>query len=153
MSKQISGMINPADLILPAQTGYGRPTIGALYLGSVSALTVEFLRKNNITVIVSMTRVPAIKSVKHLQYPIPDHRSSNQRMQQILPQICADIHRYRMAGHNVLVHCYAGIHRAPTVVCHYLQRYEGHSVNSCVNLIRRARYIAFIDGNTFDLKA
>lgn len=150
MSNQI--FANPADLVLPAQSGYGKPTIGALYLGSVSALSPDFLKKHDITMVVSMTRVPVLKNVAHFQYPIPDERSSNAEMQKRLPAICANIHAHRKAGHNVLVHCYAGVHRAPTVVAHYLQRYEGHTVKTAIYKIRRARYIAFIDGNTFDLK-
>lgn len=140
-------MLNPADLIV-GRSG----AMGALYLGSVSSLTPEFLSKHRISVVVSMTMVKKIPGLTHLQYPIPDHRSSNDAMQQMMPRIISNIHAHRKAGHNVLVHCYAGIHRAPTVVAQYLQRYEGHTVNSAVNLIRSARRVAFMDGNTFDLK-
>jgi protein-tyrosine phosphatase len=143
---------NPADLILPSQSGYGRPTLGALYLGSVKALSPDFLRKHNITMVVSMTRVPVVKNVLHVQYPIPDHRSANEEMQRRLPAICSNIHAHRRTGYNVLVHCYAGVHRAPTVVAHYLQRYEGSNVTNAIQKIRKARYISFIDGNTFDLE-
>ena len=139
---------NPADLILSARDAH----IGALYLGSVSALTPEFLAKHKISMVVSMTKVKPVPSVLHFQYPIPDHRSANIAMQHIIPRIISKIHAHRVAGHNVLVHCYAGMHRAPTVVAQYLQRYEGHSVDSAVKLIRSARPLAFIDGNTFDLK-
>ncbi len=139
--------VSRADLIIPRTA-----LTGALYLGSVKALTPELLQKHKISAVISMTKVPTILNVLHYKYPIPDHSSSNPQMQQMIPFITSNIHRLRTQGHNVLVHCYAGIHRAPTIVAHYLQRYEGHTVNSAVKKIRAARYIAFVDGNTFDLK-
>jgi protein-tyrosine phosphatase len=90
--------------------------------------------------------------MKHYQFYVPDERSANNTLQQMMPHITSIIHAHRLAGRNVLVHCYAGMHRAPTVVAQYLQRYEGHTVDSAVKHIRSARPIAFIDGNTFDLK-
>jgi hypothetical protein len=151
MSEAILGlMINPlpADLILPATLERG-----ALYLGSVNALTPRFLKKHNIHVIISMKRVPKMNGgLYHYQFPLPDHRSANPQMQQILPSIISLIDTHRKTGHNVLVHCHAGIHRAPTVVSHYIQKYEGHTVNSSIKLIRSVRPIAFYDGNTFDLR-
>ncbi len=140
--------IRPADRIIPRTA-----LTGALYLGSLKALTPEFLQAHKITAVISMTKVPPIPGVLHFQYPIPDHSSSNTQMQLMLPFITSNIHTLRTKGHNVLVHCYAGIHRAPTVVAHYLQRYEGHTVDAAVKKIRAARYIAFVDGNTFDLRA
>jgi protein tyrosine phosphatase len=149
MSNTILGLIaKPADLILPATR-----TQGALYLGSVDSLTPEFIKQHKIGVIISMTRVKPVTNALHFQYRVADHRSANTQMQSMLPIITATIDAHRKSGHNVLVHCYAGVHRAPTVVAHYLQRYEGHTVRSAVNLIRSARFVAFFDGNNFDLQA
>lgn len=150
MSNTSLGFITPkpADLILPSTA-----TEGALYLGSVKALKPEFLHRHRISVIISMTPVQRIPGMHHYRYEVQDHRSANRLMQSLLPGITDIINMHRKAGQNILVHCYAGIHRAPTVVSHYLQRYRGQSVNRSVLVIRTARPIAFYDGNTFDLQA
>jgi protein-tyrosine phosphatase len=143
----LRSITKPADLIVESR-GYK----GRLYLGSVKALKQDFLKAHNIQVVVSMTRVSTVPGVLHFQFPVPDHPSANPYMQHILPQITSLIDAHIKAGHNVLVHCHAGIHRAPTVVSHYLQRYEGQTMPNSVKLIRNARPLAFYDGNTFDLK-
>ena len=98
-----------------------------------------------------MTTVRPLKNIIHYRFRVPDIREANPQMQQMLPKIISLIDAHLSLGHNVLVHCKAGIHRAPTVVAHYLQKYEGYNVRSAVNLIRSVRPIAFYDGNTFDL--
>lgn len=149
----ILGLIpNPADKV-PTRSR------GVLYLGSVDALDPTFLRAHHISVIVSMNRrvrtisIPGLGLTHHYKFPVADSPFSNTQMQKMLPGITALIDRHLKAGHNVLVHCKAGIHRAPTVVSHYLQKYEGSTVESSVKRIRAVRPIAFIDGSTFDLKA
>ena len=106
MSNTILGLINPkpADLVVSSSA-----TEGALYLGSVKALTPEFLRRHRISVIISMTPVERIPGLHHYRYEVPDHRSANQLMQSLLPSITDIINMHRRSGQNVLVHCYAGI--------------------------------------------
>jgi protein tyrosine phosphatase len=149
MNASILGLIpNPADRV----SGSRRGTRGTLYVGSVAALTQRFIKNKDIKVVVSMTMVPPLKNVSHYRFVIPDRPSYNPQMQQMLPTIIALIDSHLNAGQNVLVHCHAGMQRAPTVVAHYLQKYEGHNVSSAMNLIRSVRPIAFINGQTFDLR-
>jgi protein-tyrosine phosphatase len=147
----ILGLIpNPADRVSTRNRG-------VLYLGSVGALDPTFLRTHHIKVIISMNRhvrtVSTVGLIHHYKFPVADSLLSNPQMQKMLPGITALIDKHLKAGHNVLVHCKAGIHRAPTVVSHYLQKYEGSTVEGSVKRIRAVRPIAFIDGNTFDLQA
>ncbi len=151
MNGSILGLIpNPADKI-PTKSR------GVLYLGSVGALDPSFLSAHHIKVIVSMNRkvktvyLPGVRN--HYKFPVADNPFFNPQMQKMLPTIIALIDKHLKAGHNVLVHCQAGIHRAPTVVSHYLQKYEGCTVVGSVKRIRSARPVAFIDGSTFDLRA
>jgi protein tyrosine/serine phosphatase len=145
--KTLGLITKPADLILP-----NKGHQGALYLGSLYALDPAFLKKHNIHVVISMTQIQKVPGVIHYQFPLPDHRSANRYMQKMLPQIISLINAHIRAGHNVLVHCQAGIHRAPTVIAHYLQQYERMSLDRAVKTIRKARPVALYDGSTFDLK-
>ena len=129
---------NPADLIIH------EPEMGDLYLGSVYSLNPDFIRRKNITVIISMIHVPDVPATLHYTYYIEDSSDPSVRlkMSRMLPEITALIHSHRKAGMNVLVHCQAGIHRGPTVVAGYLKRYKGCSTKEAVGLIKGARPIA-----------
>jgi hypothetical protein len=137
---------NPADMILK-----GSNKEGSLYLGSILATEPHFIRDNNINVVISMIPINGLNMI-HYTYYVKDNISDQNKFKSLIPTITAQIDAHRKAKLNVLVHCRAGIHRAPAVVVHYLQRYKGMSLEDSFNLVRTKRYVAFINGSTFDLK-
>lgn len=139
----LSLITNPADKVKLDK-------MGNLYIGSKNALDIQFLKENNISVIVSLCPVNAsLKKIRHYRYKVNDHVSDESRLKQFLPTILNTIHRERTLGHNVLVHCRAGIQRAPTVVTEYLKQYYQMSTALAIQRVRSVRPIAFINGYTF----
>ena len=138
---------NSADMILNSSH---RTKEGKLYLGSIFATNEDFIKAHNINVVISMIPIHNIKAI-HYTYYIRDNSQDEQKFRSMIPEITAQIDSHRKAGLNVLVHCRAGIHRAPAVVVHYLQRYKGMSMINAVNLVRSKRSVALMDGSTFSL--
>ncbi|MHB1953278.1 MAG: dual specificity protein phosphatase family protein, partial [Sulfobacillus sp.] len=66
-----------------------------------------------------------------------------------LPHVTRVIRESLSLGHQVLVHCYAGMQRSATVVCAYLMRYHGMSMHNAMWLIRQKRPIAFFPQANF----
>jgi len=153
----ISGIIslsaNPADMILKHVwlPGPDRRPLGSLWLGSINALTDKFLTTYNIGVVLSLCPVeqelPA--HIKHYFVEVEDRLTDKARMFSLLPDMIRMIHRERLRGHNVLVHCRAGIQRAPTVVVMYLHKYYKYDVKTAILKIQKVRPIAFSNGYTF----
>lgn len=139
--------LNSADIILNKT-----PTQGTLFLGSIHATSDNFIKQNNINVVISMIRgdIKVEKIIHHVYY-LRDSVQDNNKFQAMVPEIAALIDFYLKANLNVLVHCRAGIHRSPAVVVHYLQIYKRMSLKNAVTLVRTKRPIAFFDGSTFDL--
>lgn len=141
---------NPADVVLAPRAG-----LGGLYVGSRLGLDPMFLRKHHISVVISMEglRVNGMhedKTPKCFDFGLRDHVDDESKLAALLPKIMGTIHRYRTAGHNVLVHCHMGVQRAPTVCSLYLHHYGyAHSVTKAINKVRRARPVAFGNGFTF----
>lgn len=52
------------------------------------------------------------------------------------------LHELVKSGKRVLVHCRAGISRSPSVVAGYLAKYEGHTLNSAMEVVKNGRSIA-----------
>jgi len=52
------------------------------------------------------------------------------------------LHELVQAGKKVLVHCRAGVSRSPSVVAAYLAKYEGHTLNSALEVVKNGRDIA-----------
>lgn len=52
------------------------------------------------------------------------------------------LHELIQQGHRVLVHCRAGVSRSPSVVAAYLAKYEGHTLNSAMEVVKNSRRIA-----------
>jgi hypothetical protein len=56
-------------------------------------------------------------------------------MAEQLPPVVGLIHEQRNAGKNVVVHCLAGQQRSPTVVCAYLMRHCGFSLDGAYRYV------------------
>jgi len=136
----LSLVSNPADQILK-----GGHQLGSLWVGSVLAID-----QKDIGLIVSLYPVanPPLRSVV---YSVRDHIDDQDKLAQLLPDIMATIHQARLQGLNVLVHCHAGMQRAPTVITCYLQRYyyPHLTISEIIKKVRRVRPIAFANGITF----
>lgn len=52
------------------------------------------------------------------------------------------LHELIDQGHRVLVHCRQGVSRSPLVVAAYLSKYEGHTLNSALEVVQNGRKIA-----------
>ena len=52
------------------------------------------------------------------------------------------LHELVQQGHRVLVHCRQGVSRSPSVVAAYLSKYEGHTLNSALEVVQNGRKIA-----------
>lgn len=53
------------------------------------------------------------------------------------------IHKYIQEGHNVLVHCVAGVQRSASIVAMYLMKYYGFNLEDSVKFIRSRRPVSF----------
>lgn len=141
MSLLLKYIANPADEIIPR-----------LWLGSRHALDPEFIKKQNINIIINMTpHVPLLdnKDVMSYRFPMLDKHSDTLRFYRHMPIILNLINRLHVSGKNILVHCQEGIQRAPTVVVCYLKKYKNMTPRLATTLTRNRRTLAFINGFTF----
>lgn len=139
----LSIISNPADCLTPFTNR------GKLWVGGLNAVTPSFISNNNIQVIVSLTPTALRDDVIHYRYKVRDHTSDQNRMAKLLPTITETIHKHRMNGDNVLVHCRAGVQRAPTVCTKYLERYGQQPMSKIIKQVRCHRPVAFCNGQTF----
>jgi len=111
-----------------------------LYIGSfVVANDIETLRDNGITDIVNVSGLNNIypKKFTYLKIDIEDDESV---------QICTYfskcnrfIHDALLKGHKVLVHCFAGLSRGPTIIIAYLIRKRKYSYSDAFQLMKSTR--------------
>lgn len=147
---------NPADKVLSAGwrgLGHERQPIGSLWVGSLNSLDRKFLSANHIGVVISLCPVEGTlsPSITHHYYEVNDDHKDIKRMKTLLPNVIDTIHRARLRGHNVLVHCRGGMQRAPTVTALYLKTYyyPNDPINKVIHKIQTVRPIAFSNGYTF----
>jgi protein-tyrosine phosphatase len=137
----LSLISNPADQIL---TGGHR--LGSLWVGSILAVN-----QKDIGLVVSLCPVENPLPSRMVVYSVRDHIDDQDKLVWLLPHIMDTIHQARLRGLNVLVHCHAGMQRAPTVVtCYLKQYYYSHlPISKIIKKVRRVRPIAFANGITF----
>ena len=111
-------MLNHADQILPG-----------LWLGNAySAHDTEFLRKNNISVIINCTKdIPFTNEIDVYKYRIPvDDSLKNEdiiKMTNSLENVLKFLnYTYSIKSRNVLIHCFAGVQRSAIVVVSFLYK-------------------------------
>lgn len=69
--------------------------------------------------------------------PVPD--GDEERLVRVLPEAVAQVAAFRSVGRIVLLHCNAGMNRAPTVAIAYLHVHEGHSLREATRLVKSER--------------
>ncbi|XP_066929126.1 dual specificity protein phosphatase 22-like [Clytia hemisphaerica] len=111
-----------------------------LYLGNFrDAKDQKQLDENKITHIVAIHDQPK-PILDNIQYKNIDAADSANEKLNIYFEDCAQfIHRARLEGGNVLVHCIAGISRSTTICCAYIMIISGVHWSDAILACRKAR--------------
>jgi protein-tyrosine phosphatase len=146
-----------ADEILPG-----------LWLGNRAvSQSEEFMRQNNISVIVNATKDIPSKFLGrrfYMRIPVDDpgalspahmpHNDDIKYMKAVMPLVVDFILRARSQGKNVLVHCHAGAQRSAIIVAAYLlHRGHARSVPEAIRHVIQKRSIAFFSGQSVNFRA
>ncbi len=129
--------------------------ISGLWLGNLqSSQDLNFLRKNKISVIINCTKDLSfinIPNVYKYRVPVHDDLTQNeiQSMCQWLNKILPIIDHHHKNGHQILIHCFAGIQRSAIVMLTYLYLYQIKDPVQTLNLIKSKRPIAFTPSMNF----
>jgi protein-tyrosine phosphatase len=131
-------MTNDADQILPR-----------LWLGNfTSSQNVNFLKQNNITVIVNCTKDLPFQDIPGVyKYRVPVHDNLEKQeiyamskwIEKILP-VLADHYRQ---GRAILIHCAMGMQRSAIVTLCFLHQYFGYEPKNALIKMRTRRPIVF----------
>nr|XP_046911405.1 dual specificity protein phosphatase 22-like [Dermatophagoides farinae] len=118
--------------------------IHGLYIGNIrAAKNHEQLKINSITHILSILDTEnshQIEGIKYLCICLAD--SPHQNIIKHIPKCNFFIHKARLTGGNVLIHCLAGISRSVTIAAAYLASVTKFNCNETLNLIRNIRQIS-----------
>ncbi|GFO32912.1 dual specificity protein phosphatase 22 [Plakobranchus ocellatus] len=117
--------------------------LSGLYIGNFrDAKDLEQLENNNITHIVSIhdNAKKILDSKEYLCIQASD--SPDQDLSLFFPQVINFIHRARLEGGGVLVHCLAGVSRSVTITAAYIMTVTNLSWRDALNSIRGARTVA-----------
>ena len=106
----------------------------------------EFLERNNITHILccarDFTQLPVQLEKDHYIYyriPIVEEPVGKKKFNAWFKKGAAKLNQWVSEGHNVLVHCYAGISRSVSVVITYFILYKGMSFNHAYKKVKTHR--------------
>eukprot|EP01017_Pseudomicrothorax_dubius_P020157 TRINITY_DN22090_c0_g1_i1.p1 TRINITY_DN22090_c0_g1~~TRINITY_DN22090_c0_g1_i1.p1 ORF type:complete len:207 (+),score=29.14 TRINITY_DN22090_c0_g1_i1:132-752(+) len=118
---------------------------GALFLGSLQAAAdTKLLAKHNIKAVLTVaagTRLTYRKSTvtEHMTIEAQDIESYN--IARHFEKAIGFIEKQRSAGHNVLVHCYAGVSRSAAVTIAYLMKTMKLTYERAHEMVRSRRRI------------
>lgn len=141
MNFLLKAISNQADEIIPR-----------IWVGSKFALDPTFLTTHKITIVINMTPnipLPNIPGIGGYRFPILDNSTQTHKLYVMLPKLLGSIKKFHDKGHNILIHCQAGIQRAPTVAACYLMKYHNMNPSTAITFIKTQRKVAFINGYTF----
>ena len=119
-----------------------------LYIGDMKSLETASL----FGFIVNCTRhIPLLSTVESIRIPVHDHRSETSNLMKAVEdtQVLEKIHKARLKGQNVLVHCHAGIQRSCTIVAMYLMKYHKMTPEEVFRFLPTKRPVAFLPQPTF----
>ncbi len=98
----------------------------------------EILKNKNISVIFNLTQKNCKNcfedDFKYETYDIPDNSSFN--INHYLKRITKKIHYYHKRNKIVVIHCYKGISRAPTMAIAYLMKYLKKSFDQAFDMVQ-----------------
>lgn len=119
-----------------------------LWLGNVKASTdLDFIRQNNIQVVFNCTKTLPFSSAIPIQYRVPvddnleedEIRNMELWSTELVYRILAE---YR-AGHNILIHCMAGMQRSAAAMAMTLIAYRCIHAPEAMQYIKQIRPVAF----------
>ena len=108
----------------------------------------EYINGNNIKVIINCSKnLPFINNnnIIKIRISINDDLSkqSNIDLFKYLNHITTIMNKYTKQNYNILVHCYAGIQRSPSIIAAYLIRYYNFSMYEAINYIKQKKNKTF----------
>lgn len=132
---------------------------GDVYIGSVAALNDKYVMSNIQAVLsvlhTSKSGKDGVISTKYLhrlvkQWPnvaahlhVSIYDEPKAPIERYFEQMAQFIHAHIQQGHNVLVHCHAGMSRSVTAVLYYMMKYRGYnSVEEALETVKKSRPIA-----------
>eukprot|EP00047_Mylnosiga_fluctuans_P013967 m.34460 g.34460 ORF g.34460 m.34460 type:complete len:176 (+) comp5220_c0_seq2:3-530(+) len=120
--------LNHLDRVLPG-----------LFIGDLQSSEPQRLREHGITHVLSVCEGPAgtLSSVTYLHYFAMDDEKTKLSIH--FEDAVGWIHRARLAGGVVLVHCMAGMSRSATVVLAYMMACTAHPLMPCFVALQEAR--------------
>jgi len=124
--------------------------IPRVWLGNrFAAWDPEWLKQNNITVVFNCTkdlRFAEGVNTKKYRVPVDDNLQPEEinNMTMWSPEIAYKVtHEYNQ-GHNILIHCAAGMQRSAAVLTMFLITVTGKDAPTLMSYIRKKRQIAFV---------
>ena len=110
-----------------------------LYLSNYDGVSnKKILEKKNISIIFNLTKKNCkslySKNFHYENYEIKDDGKINIKF--LLKKIIKKIHSYIKKNKNVVIHCYKGISRAPTIVIAYLMEIYGRSYEDAFDYVK-----------------
>lgn len=128
-----------ADLILDSDPINKK---GALFQGGIQPLSSQiFLKKNNITAVVSVLLEESINFPKDSHMLIPVMEEGGYDIYQYFNSACKFIEEKINAGENVYVHCYAGMTRSSTITTAFLMKSRGWRFEEAFRFLKSKRKI------------
>ncbi len=129
--------------------------IPQIWLGNrKAAADNDFLRKNNITVIVNASKnIPfsELPGLYKYRVPVDDNLEDEEidNMSRWAPEIVYTILQHYFRGDNILIHCAAGMQRSAAIVAMTLIVLCGFTADEALAFIREKRRIAFFPAANF----
>lgn len=118
-----------------------------------AAVDGPWLQRNNITVVFNCTKdLPYHDSIKkRYRVPVDDNLEAVEinNMTKWSPEIAYKVIKEYKAGHNILIHCAAGMQRSAAVLTIFLITLTGENAPILMSHIRRKRAIAFVPQANF----
>ncbi len=119
-----------------------------LYIGSIDALKSASLFRYIVNCTRHIESISTIETTRIAIHDDPDESATLLKEVQST-DVLEKIHKARMKGQNVLVHCHAGMQRSCAVVALYLIKYHDMTPEQIFRFLPQKRPIAFLPHPTF----